>query len=140
MTEWKPMNLSRFTEQEKAVIEAVLEQDITGKKNAQLADEMGISLATFYRIKRRPEVTEEILKVTKQKADLLLPLAVEKTRRLLESDELSGTATVALLKLIYQQAGLTKPEEKPQKATDNSKSLDELMASYGIKSAHKQSV
>lgn len=142
MTDIKVLtNMSRFTELEQAVITAVLEQDISGKTNKQIIKDLGVSESVFYRTKRKPEVATEILAATKQKANMLLPMAVAKAEAMLLDPDTSDTAAVNLIKTIYQQAGLTKPEEKASSPVDNSKTLDELMASYGIKSAaHKQSV
>lgn len=127
------LNLSSLTTQEQAVLGAVLEQDISGKSNKEIANELGISESTFYRIKSRPSVSQEILKASKTKADLLLPLAIQRAEQMLQDESTPASATVNLIKVIYQQSGMTKPPESAGGNSDTrNKTIDELMEYYGI--------
>lgn len=128
------LDLSGLTSQEQAVLAAVLEQDITGKSNKQISEELGISESTFYRIKSRPSVSQEILKASKTKADLLLPLAIQRAEQMLLDASTPASATVNLIKVIYQQAGMTKPPETTggSNSDTRNKTIDELMEYYGI--------
>ena len=127
----KHLNL---TELEGKLVDEVLSQDVTGKTNADIAEELGISLRTFYRKKSSENVANEILKHTKQKAEMLLPLAVQKAEEMLLSDDTSDTARVNLIKLIYQHAGITKPDEPVGTAKqDSTATIEQLMIRYGIR-------
>ncbi|KAF1302199.1 LuxR C-terminal-related transcriptional regulator [Candidatus Enterococcus willemsii] len=137
------LNLSRLTAQEQAVLSAVLEQDISGKSNKEISNELGISESTFYRIKSRPSVSQEILTASKTKADLLLPLAIQKAEKMLQDESTPASAAVNLIKVIYQQAGMIKPPETTG-GFDNSnpreKTIDELMKHYGITDSSSEEI
>ena len=129
------LKISNLPDIDQRIVDEVLSQDVTGKSNEQIAKELNISLRTFYRRKSKESVANEILQHTKQKAEMLLPLAVQMAEKMLLSEDTSDTARVNLIKLIYQNTGITKPDEPVGTAKQNSseENIERLMVRYGIR-------
>jgi len=126
-----------FTETESKLVDLLLEKEISGKTDKQIWEELGISQATFYRYKRLPHVANELMDFHKQSAKMLLPLAVEQSRKLLEDPTVNATAKSQIIKTVFQLNGLTKEERDTTAVSDKQSKIDidDLMVQYGIKKA-----
>lgn len=130
-----------FSESEDAVLTDILEQTYSGLTNQQIADNNGISISSFYRLKKTEKFVTEILKQEKLRARALLPLAISVTEDMLTSDKTTDTAKASLIKMIMASNSLLKSDEPVKHKTDkqnDAEDLDNLMIHYGIKPATKK--
>lgn len=130
----------KTTNPDEQIIEAVVSKQYSGKTDAEIAEDLGISLSTYYRRKREPQVKKAIVNQSKDDALLLLPTAVEEARKMLSDPKTPATSKTKLIGLVFTTSGLTKAEmtgttAKDYFADDNDSSLDDLMRQYGIKPA-----
>jgi len=127
-----------LNELDQRLVELYSAKEYTKKTNKQIATELGISEQTFYKHLKKDSVKDAIVKEARKAGEMLLPLAVDEARKILESSKSSDTSKTKIIQLVFQSGGLTKSLEEqrntlqPAKEVD-SMDLDKLMLAYGIK-------